>query len=150
MDESVAFAKKYLEDVLSFFGFNTEVGVSVEDDVIELSIPTSHLNGFLIGQRGDTLRALQYLVGSALRSGEHQITRVNIDVAEYKKGKAEVLAHRVSEWVEIVKKTKESMVLHPMNSADRRIVHKVASEAGLLTDSEGEGRDRHVVLKISE
>ena len=148
MDESIAFAKKYLEDVLSFFGFNTEVGVSAEDDVIELSIPSSHLNGFLIGQRGDTLRALQYLVGSALRNGDHQITRVNIDVAEYKKAKAEVLAQRVSEWVEIVKRTKEPMVIHPMNSADRRIVHKVASEAGLSTDSEGEGRDRHVVLKL--
>jgi spoIIIJ-associated protein len=148
MDESIAFAKKYLEDVLSFFGFNTEVGVSAEDDVIELSIPSSHLNGFLIGQRGDTLRSLQYLVGSALRNGGHQITRVNIDVAEYKKGKAEVLAHRVGEWAEIVKKSKEPMILHPMNSADRRIVHKVASEAGLVTDSEGEGRDRHVVLRM--
>jgi len=148
MEESIAYAKKYLEDVLSFFGFNTEVGVSADDEVIELSIPSSHLNGFLIGQRGETLRALQYLVGSALRNSNYEISRVNIDVAEYKKGKAEVLSQRVSEWVEIVKSSKEPMVLHPMNSADRRIVHKVASEAGLSTDSEGEGRDRHVVLKL--
>jgi len=150
MDASIAYAKKYLEDVLSFFGFNTEVGVSAEDEVIELSIPSSHLNGFLIGQRGDTMRALQYLVGSALRNGNYEISRVNIDVADYKKAKAEVLSQRVGEWIEIVKSSKEPMILRPMNSADRRIVHKVASEAGLVTESEGEGRDRHVVLKLSE
>ncbi|HEY5267852.1 MAG TPA: R3H domain-containing nucleic acid-binding protein [Candidatus Saccharimonadales bacterium] len=147
MDSSIAYAKKYLEDVLSFFGFNTEVGVSAEDEVIELSIPSSHLNGFLIGQRGDTMRALQYLVGSALRNGNYEISRVNIDVADYKKAKAEVLSQRVGEWVEVVKSSKEPMALRPMNSADRRIVHKVASEAGLVTESVGEGRDRYVVIK---
>ncbi len=150
MEESIVFAKKYLEDVLSFFGFNTEVVASSDDEVIELSIPSSHLNGFLIGQRGETMRALQYLVGSALRNGSYGVSRINIDVADYKKAKAEVLAHRVDEWVEVVKNTKEPMALQPMNSADRRIVHKVASEAGLNTESVGEGRDRHVVLKLSE
>jgi spoIIIJ-associated protein len=150
MEESIAYAKKYLEDVLSFFGFNTEVGVSAEDDVIELSIPSSHLNGFLIGQRGETLRSLQYLVGSALRNGGHEISRVNIDVAEYKKAKAEVLGQRVGEWVESVKSSKEPMALRPMNSADRRIVHKVASEAGLVTESAGFGRDRYVTIKLPE
>src|SRR5665213_214966 len=97
MEESIAYAKKYLEDLLSFFGFNTEVSVSAEDDVIELSIPSSHLNGFLIGQRGETMRAIQYIVGSALRSGSYQVNRVNVDVADYKKAKAEVLSQRVSE-----------------------------------------------------
>jgi len=150
MEESIAYAKKYLEDLLSFFGFNTEVGVSAEDDVIELSIPSSHLNGFLIGQRGETMRAIQYIVGSALRSGGYQVSRVNVDVADYKKAKAEVLSQRVEEWVEQVKTSKQPMALRPMNSADRRIVHKVASDAGLVTESEGFGRDRYVTIKLAE
>jgi len=150
MEESIAYAKKYLEDLLSFFGFNTEVSVSAEDDVIELSIPSSHLNGFLIGQRGETMRAIQYIVGSALRSGGYQMSRVNVDVADYKKAKAEVLSQRVTEWIEEIKTSKEPMILRPMNSADRRIVHKVASEAGLITQSDGFGRDRHVIIKLSE
>jgi spoIIIJ-associated protein len=150
MEESIAYAKKYLEDLLSFFGFNTEVGVSAEDDVIELSIPSSHLNGFLIGQRGETMRAIQYIVGSALRSGGYQVNRVNVDVADYKKAKAEVLSQRVEEWVEQVKTSKQPMALRPMNSADRRIVHKVASDAGLITESEGFGRDRYVTIKLAE
>ena len=150
MDESVQFGKKYLEDILSFFGLNTDVHASTEDDVIELSIPSTHLNGFLIGQKGETMRALQYLVGSALRNGGFEYSRVNIDVADYKKAKADRLAEIAAEWIENVKKSNEPMNLRPMNSADRRIVHKVASEAGLVTESVGEGRDRHVVLKPAE
>jgi spoIIIJ-associated protein len=147
MEESIQFAKKYLEDVLSFFGLNTDIYATSEEDVIELNVPSTHLNGFLIGQKGETMRALQYLVGSALRNGGHEYSRVNVDIADYKKAKAERLAEIANEWVEAVKKSNEPMNLRPMNSADRRVIHKVATEAGLETESQGEGRDRHVVLK---
>jgi predicted RNA-binding protein Jag len=53
MELSIQFAKKYLEDLLSFFGLNTEVHVTSEEDVIELSVPSTHMNGFLIGQHAD-------------------------------------------------------------------------------------------------
>ena len=57
MEEAILYAKKYMEDLLSFFGLNTDVYATTEDDeVIELDIPSTHLNGFLIGQRGDTLQ----------------------------------------------------------------------------------------------
>jgi len=147
MEESIQFAKKYLEDILSFFGLNTDIYATSEEDVIELNVPSTHLNGFLIGQKGETMRALQYLVGSALRNGGHEYSRVNVDIAEYKKAKADRLAEIASEWVDAVKKSNEPMNLRPMNSADRRVIHKVATDAGLETESQGEGRDRHVILK---
>jgi spoIIIJ-associated protein len=147
MEESIQFAKKYLEDILSFFGINTDVYATSDDEVIELNVPSTHLNGFLIGQKGETMRALQYLVGSALRSSGYEYSRVNVDIADYKKAKAERLADIAAEWIDNVKKSKQPMDLRPMNSADRRVIHKVASEAGLETESVGEGRDRHVVLK---
>jgi spoIIIJ-associated protein len=150
MEESIQFAKKYLEDLLSFFGLNTDVYATSEEDVIELNVPSTHLNGFLIGQKGETMRALQYLVGSALRNGGHEYSRVNVDIADYKKGKAERLADIAQEWVDSVKESKKPMDLRPMNSADRRVIHKLASESGLETESVGEGRDRHVVLKPTE
>ena len=146
MDESIVYAKKYLEDLLSFFGLNTEVHATHDDEVIELSIPSTHMNGFLIGQRGDTMRALQYMVSNALKCQGHQYARVNVDVADYKKQRAERLAEQVRLWAADVKKTGEPKELQPMNSADRRIVHQVASEFGLETESIGEGRDRRVVL----
>lgn len=150
MEESIQYAKKYLEDILSFFGLNTDVYATTEDnEVIELQVPSTHLNGFLIGQHGDTVRALQFMVSNALKNNGYEVTRVNVDVAEYKKQRADRLATQAEEWVKKVQDSKEPMHLKPMNAADRRTVHKVAADAGLETESEGEGRDRHVVLKPS-
>ena len=147
MDEAVIYAKKYLEDLLSFFGLNTDVHATTDEDMIELSVPSTHLNGFLIGQHGDTMRSLQFIVSNALKNQGHEYTRVNVDIADYKKQRSHQLAEKAGEWIKQVKDTGKELVLAPMNAADRRTVHKVADEAGLSTVSQGEGRDRHVVLK---
>jgi spoIIIJ-associated protein len=147
LEESLQYAKKYLEDLLSFFGLNTDVYATSEDgEVIELQVPSTHLNGFLIGQHGDTIRALQFLTSTALKNNGFEVARVNVDVAEYKKARSERLAQKAAEWVKQVQDSGEPMALNPMNAADRRTVHKVATDAGLETQSEGEGRDRHVIL----
>lgn len=147
-EASLQFAKKYLEDILSFFGLNTDVYTTTEDgEVIEMSVPSTHLNGFLIGQRGETLHALQFLVASALKNGDFELCRVNIDVADYKKQRADHLAKQVEEWIAEVKDSGKPKDLAPMNAADRRTVHRVATEFGVTSESEGEGRDRHIVLK---
>jgi spoIIIJ-associated protein len=151
MEESIQFAKKYLEDILSFFGLNTDVYATASDDVvIELHIPSTHLNGFLIGQRGETLRSLQFLVSSALKNKNFEVTRVSIDVADYKKQRADRVAHQAEGWIKKVQDTGEPYELHPMNAADRRTVHRLAVENGLISDSVGEGRDRHIILKPGE
>jgi spoIIIJ-associated protein len=105
------------------------------------------MNGFLIGQHGDTMRSLQYLVSTALKNQGHEYWRVNVDIAGYKQQRADHLAEKAQAWVDKVKSSNEAMDLQPMNAADRRIIHKLADEAGLTTESIGEGRDRHVVLK---
>lgn len=147
MEEAIQYAKKYLEDVLSFFGLNTDVYATAEDDVIELEVPSTHLNGFLIGQRGENMRALQFLVSNALKNQGHEYTRVNVDIADYKKQRAERLSDRAEEWMKQVKESGKPMDLKPMNAVDRRTVHKLAQEYGLSSESVGEGRDRHIVLK---
>lgn len=148
IEEAILYAKKYLEDLLSFFGLNTDVYATTEDnEVIELDIPSTHLNGFLIGQRGDTMRALQYMISTALKNHNFSRTRVNVDVAGYKKNRAERIAKQAEEWFKHVRDSGEPMNLSPMNAADRRVVHKAAEEWGLTTESEGEGRDRHIVIK---
>lgn len=150
MEEAIIYAKKYLEDMLSFFGLNTEVYATSDGEVIQLSVPSTHLNGFLIGQRGENVRAMQFLVSNALKCQNFETNRVNVDVADYKKQRADRLAHTAEEWVKKVKESGEPMELAPMNPADRRVIHKLADESGLTTESVGEGRDRHVILKPEE
>ncbi|HEX7963741.1 MAG TPA: R3H domain-containing nucleic acid-binding protein [Candidatus Saccharimonadales bacterium] len=147
MEDAIRYAKKYLEDLLSFFGLNTDVYATSEDDVIELEVPSTHLNGFLIGQKGDNMRAMQFLVSNALKNQGYEYTRVNVDVAEYKKQRAQRLAERAEDWMKQVKESGEPLDLKPMNAADRRTMHKLAQEWGLVSDSEGDGPDRHIVLK---
>jgi spoIIIJ-associated protein len=149
-EEAIAYAKKYLEDLISFFGLNTDVYATIDEDVIELHVPSTRLNGFLIGQRGDTMRALQFMVSNALKNNEFQVTRINVDIAEYKKQRADRLLEKAEEWLKAVRDSGKPMDLVPMNAADRRVIHKAANEYGLTTESVGEGRDRHVVLKPSE
>lgn len=144
--ESVDFAKKYLEDILSFFGVNVEVEAYIEEDVIELSVPSSEINSLLIGRSAETLRSLQYLIASVLRNREAEITRVNLDIADYKKQRAEKLAEQAREWIEEVRRTGDSHVVN-LNAADRRVVHHVAGEyEDIRTFSEGEGRDRRIII----
>ncbi|HEX6462235.1 MAG TPA: R3H domain-containing nucleic acid-binding protein [Candidatus Saccharimonadales bacterium] len=150
-EESIAFAQKYLEDILAFFGLNTVVTASCEDEVIELSVPSTHLNGFLIGQQGTTLKALQSVITMALRNKEAEVSRVSVDIANYKRHRAEQLEEQAHEWCKQVQESGEPLHLQPMNAADRRVVHQVVTEYGSLeTASEGEGRDRHVIISKIE
>lgn len=151
MEESIQYAKKYLEDVLSFFGLNIDIHATTTDgEVIELSVPSTHLNGFLIGQHGDTMRALQSLVGTALKNQGHEHARVNVDIADYKKQRAEQTIEKAKKWIAQVKESGEDLHLRPMSAADRRVVHQYAAEQGILSVSEGEDRDRHIVLKLAD
>jgi spoIIIJ-associated protein len=145
-DESIRFAAKYLEDLLSFFGINVAVYSTIDDEVIQLSVPSTSLNSLLIGRNADNLRALQHIVSMALVSKEAEITRVNVDVANYKKQRADRIAEKAEGWIAKVRKTGENMILD-LNAADRRIVHKVAQDySDIETHSEGEGRERKLII----
>jgi len=151
-EESINFAKKYIEDTLSFFGVNVDVYATADEDVIELSVPNTYLSNLLIGRNGDTLRSLQFLVRSTLIQKNAELTRINLDIADYKRRHNNQIADQAEEWAKQVLETGEEMSLRPMNPAERRVVHKVLSDySQLSTESEGEGRDRHIVIrKIAE
>jgi spoIIIJ-associated protein len=145
-EDSIRFAKKYLEDLLSFFSANLTVSSTCDEDVIELSVPSSELNSLLIGRNAETLRSLQYIVSTVLRNQNAALTRVNIDIADYKKQRAEHIAKQAREWIEEVRRTGDSFVVS-LNAADRRIVHHVASDySDIHTFSEGEGRERKLTI----
>jgi spoIIIJ-associated protein len=145
-EESIKFAHKYLEDLLSFFGANITVSSTCEEDVIELSVPSSSLNSLLIGRGAETLRSMQYIVSTVLRNKDAELTRVNIDIADYKKQRADRVAEQARLWIEEVRRTGDSHVAN-LNPADRRIVHRVASEySDIHTFSEGEGHDRKITI----
>jgi spoIIIJ-associated protein len=145
-EDSLAYAKKYLEDLLSFFEVNVDVEAHVEGDVIELSVPSTDHNSILIGRNAETLRSVQYAVSTTLRNQDAALVRVNIDIADYKKQRADKVAEQARGWIEQVQKTGDSHVAD-LNAADRRVVHQVAGEFDdIETFSEGEGRERRIII----
>lgn len=145
-DESIRFATKYLEDLLSFFGINVAVWSTIEDDVIQLSVPSTSLNSLLIGKESNNLRALQHIVSMSLVARDAEISRVNVDIADYKRQRADRIAEKAETWISKVRSSGEPMTLE-LNAADRRIVHKVAQDySDIETHSEGEGRARHLII----
>ncbi len=150
-DESIRFATKYMEDLLSFFGINVAIYSTIDDEVIQLSVPSTSLNSLLIGKNADNLRALQHVVSMALVAKGAEVTRVNVDVADYKRQRADRIADKAEGWIKKVRETGEPMTVE-LNAADRRVVHKLAEDySDITTHSEGEGRERHLIIsKIAE
>ena len=147
-DESIRFAAKYLEDLLSFFGINVAVSSTMDDEVIQLAVPSTSLNSLLIGRNADNLRALQYIVSMALTNKGAEVTRVNVDVANDTKQRqrADRIADKAEGWIRKVRETGESMEVN-LNAADRRVVHKLAQDySDIETHSEGEGRERKLII----
>lgn len=149
-DESVRFATKYLEDLLSFFGINVAVDSTIDDEVIQLSVPSTSINSLLIGKNADNLRALQFIVSQSLAARSAEITRVNVDVADYKRQRADRIAEKAENWIKKVRETGQPMRLD-LSPADRRVVHKLVEEySGVTTHSEGEGRERQIIIEPTE
>jgi spoIIIJ-associated protein len=101
----------------------------------------------LIGKHGQTLDALQYLLGVALSRVSDKRTRVTLDAEGYRDRHAELLTAKAQEYARRVKESGEEAVFDPQAPRDRRIVHMaLAEDPDVYTYSEGDGNDRHVVI----
>ncbi|PID30398.1 single-stranded DNA-binding protein [Candidatus Saccharibacteria bacterium] len=146
--QSIEFAAEYLEDLLSFFGINIMVDKALSDDVIELDIPNIEESSILIGRNAETLRAFQYMISTVLRNKNASLVRVNVDIAGYKKQRAEKLAEKARGWIDEIRRTGEPHTAH-INAADRRVVHRLAQEYDdIQTHSEGEGKNRSITIEL--
>ena len=107
-------------------------------------------SGKIIGRDGRTLQALEYVTNAVLNRQEGDSARVNIDVGGYKKRRDDRLMGAAQKAAARVRETGEGYAMKPMNAAERRIVHMaIADDPSVVSESEGDGRDRRVVIKPS-
>lgn len=143
-EEQGAIAAK-LEELLTFFGYNVTVTPEQHQHTLQLNIETQD-GARLIGHRGETLAALQHMMNN-FHYDVADKPYIVVDVAGYKKARAERLAEKVKKDAQIVLESGEAKRLRPMNPAERRVVHMALADIdGIVTESEGEGRDRRVVI----
>lgn len=107
--------------------------------------------GILIGRRGETLDALQYLTSLYVNRGQEGYTRVTLDTENYRAKREEALRRLANRMANRAIKTGRKVVMEPMNPYERRILHSALQQNdAVTTHSEGEEPNRHVVITLKQ
>lgn len=127
----------------------TKVGLEIKEEEGAIMIQlTTDEPGILIGYHGQAIQAVQLLLALMGFRKLGEWTRVLVNVGDYREKREESLTNMAKSLAQKVKFSGTSQSLPPMSSAERRIIHlALAEETEVETISEGEGRDRHVVIK---
>lgn len=142
-------AKKFLDPI--FNEFNTKINITYE---VNIDTNTLILNvsgekiGVVIGKHGATLDALQHLVNIVVNNGKQNRVRIRIDSENYREKRNKTLEALAKSVANNVRKTHKDYELEPMSSYERRIIHSVLQkEKNIETVSEGQDKERHVIVK---
>ncbi|MCM1467477.1 MAG: protein jag [Alistipes sp.] len=152
--------KKSVEDVVNTFlgdmfkAMNMVVSVDVKVDEVSETVEinlTGDDMGLLIGKRGQTLDALQYIVRLVINKEIGGYLKVKLDTENYRERRKETLESLAKNIAYKVKRTKRSVTLEPMNPYERRIIHSaLQNDKFVATKSEGEEPYRHVVVYLKK
>jgi spoIIIJ-associated protein len=140
--------RSFLETVLGMMGVEVEVDIDVEPDGLHCDLNTSEQEGgLLIGRHGATLDSLQYLTLRVLQAEGLGRMRITLDVGGYRERREKQIRDKVADVANRVLDNGRPYHFDPMSAMERRVVHMAVTEfEGLRTESEGEGRRRHVVV----
>lgn len=147
-NETAEEAKKFLAGVFKGMDLDVTMEKMVNEERILLNLRGKGL-GILIGKHGQTLNALQYLTNLAAGRLYHHRYFVMLDVENYRSRREQTLTALAKRLAEKAKRTGESVELEPMEPGERRIIHlALQADPDIVTDSEGEGSGRHVVIRL--
>lgn len=142
-------AQRFLMDVTA--RMNVKVDVYVDDsreDSLYIHMIGDTL-GILIGRRGETLDALQYLTSLQVNKGREGYTRVTLDTENYRAKREDSLRRLAQRMANRAQKTGRKVVLEPMNPYERRVLHTaLQNHPAVTTHSEGEEPNRRVVIML--
>jgi spoIIIJ-associated protein len=146
-NKKIAKIKKVVKNLLDLLGVEAEIKISLDKDLYQVQLETSD-PGILIGYHGETLRAIQRIVAMIIYRQTEEWTKITVNVGDYRQRRQETLEKMAKVAAQKTRFSKEAQSLPPMPASERRIVHLVlAEEADIETVSEGEGRNRYVVVQ---
>lgn len=144
-------AREVVETLLKKMKINYTIdSVSWEDGTARINIVGKDM-GLLIGRKGETLNSLQYIAGLMINRKREEKIRLVLDVEDYRKKREESLESLALRLSDKVKKTRKNVVMRPMSSQERRIVHTVLQEdPQVVTYSMGDEPNRKVVISLKK
>ena len=142
-------AKAFLQELTRLMGVDVTIEMGLDQENNVFGYISGDPLGILIGRRGETLDALQYLTSLRVNRGQDTYTRVTLDTENYRAKREDTLIRLANRKANHAIKTGRRVALDPMNPYERRIIHGAlqANEA-VETHSEGEEPGRHVVITV--
>ena len=146
---TAAAVEEFLKNTLAAMEMEVEITSEIEaDGALSINMKGEHM-GILIGKRGQTLDALQYLANRVANKHQDGYVRVKLDTENYRARREETLKHLAKNIAHKVKRTRRPVALEPMNPYERRIIHSaLQSDPYVTTHSEGEEPYRKVVVTL--
>jgi len=146
-DELKARVENFLIDLAKKVNIDVNVECTITDNDLNFNVTGENV-GKLIGYRGETLSAIQTLLGGLKRAGEGRY-RLYLDIENYKKAREQTIIDLANKMADKAEEIERNVHLDPMNPYERRIVHSALQGRELVeTESMGEGEKRHVVIKF--
>lgn len=154
LEEEGEIAADYLEELLDLADIDGDIDIDVADGRAQLSIvceddEDSNLRT-LVGKEGRTLGALQELSRLAVQTSTGQRSWLMLDIDGFRNSRRDELVKKAQRAIAEIKDSGEEYAFAPMNSFERKIIHDQAAQAGLVSESEGEGDGRHVVIRPAD
>lgn len=147
-DVDLNYACEYLKTIISGFKIDdAKVTAKVVDGIVEMEVDCENY-GIIIGRRGETLDALQYLTGLALKNCTSKYVRVTINVGDYREKREATLKALAIKNANYAVRTGRRYTFEPMNPYERRIIHTAVQEVeGAVSRSVGSGMERKVLIE---
>lgn len=150
VEEIIKYLNDYFKEYSKLINIDINSDILYNNDCFNVVLVTDN-NSIFIGKEGKNLNALQNIVRQNLKIETGMFIKVNIDISNYKIKKLNILAKEVKKIAKEVEKTKLNVSLDPMNSYERRYIHSIINEyKNLETESVGEGKERHIIIKYIE
>jgi spoIIIJ-associated protein len=149
LEEEGDIAADYVEELLDISDIDGDIDIEVRNGRTYLSVIAEDGDDRLrdlVGRDGKGLEALQELVRLTVLSSTGNRSRLVLDIAGHRARRATELEAVAQDAVEQVRASGEPVHLKPMGAYERKVVHDVIADAGLVSESEGEGPNRHVVV----
>jgi len=145
-------AENYIRSILEGMGVSDiEISACEDDEGVEVQLNCGNDYGYVIGRRGETLDAIQYLTRLVINKGNDGYKRVSINAGNYREKREETLRELAKKNAARVKKYGRNVSLDPMNPYERRIIHTTIQEIeGVDSHSVGSESDRRVVITLAE
>jgi spoIIIJ-associated protein len=147
LEEEGDIAADYLEELLDIYDLDGDIEIDVRQGRAYLEVTASGDSNLKLISDPETVEALQELTRLAVQVKTNSFSRLILDVGGSRQTRVNDLTRIVNKLVAKVKDTGEAIPMKPMSSYERKIVHDLVSEAGLTSESEGEGKERHIVIK---